>query len=76
MHWMCKEKEKSIECVLSEWSKLAQNQHNSRPNKEADVVHWSLCHKYGLQCTSITMYEHYGRLARPASLGMGSVALH
>ena len=57
---MCKEKEESIGHVLSEYTKLAQTQYKSRHNRVADVVHWNLYHKYGLQCTS-RWYKHYGR---------------
>ena len=46
-------------------SKSSNDNNNNNNNKSghdrvADVVHWSLCHKYGLQCTS-KWYEHYGR---------------
>ena len=57
---MCKEKEESVGHVLSECTKLAQTQYKSRHDRVADVMHWSLCHKYEPQCTS-KWYEHYGR---------------
>ena len=51
---MHKEKEESIGHVLlvSEFTKLAQTQYKSRHDGVADVVHWSLCHKIGLQSAS------------------------
>ena len=55
---MCKQEE-SVRHVLSECTKLAQTCYKSRHHRVADVVRWSLCHKYGLQCTR-TWYEHHG----------------
>ena len=46
---MWKEKEESVGHILIECTKLAQTKYKSRHDRVADVVHWSLCHKYGLR---------------------------
>ena len=50
---MCKEKDESIGRIPSECSELAQTHCKSKHDRVADVVHWNLCHKHGLQ------YEYY-----------------
>ena len=56
---MCKQKKESVGHVLSECSEFAQTQYKSRHDRVADVVHWSPCRKYGLQCAT-RWYGHYG----------------
>ena len=57
---MCKNKDETVGHLLSECSKLAQTEYKNRHDKVANVVHWSLCKKYGLQCAE-KWYEHQGK---------------
>ena len=45
---MCNEKEETIFHILSECPKLAQSEYKKRHDKVAQLVHWSLCMRYGL----------------------------
>ena len=54
---MCNEKEETIFHILSECPKLAQSEYKKRHDKVAQLVHWNLCIRYGLEHKR-NWYEH------------------
>ena len=45
---MCNEREETIFHILSECQKLAQTEYKKRHDKVAQLVHWNLCKRYGI----------------------------
>ena len=45
---LCKEKEESVDHLVSTCSKIAQTDYKERHNKVATMLHWNLCKKYHL----------------------------
>ncbi len=45
---MCKDKDETVNHLLSECSKLAQREYKRRHDNVANVIHWSLCKKHDL----------------------------
>ena len=54
---MCNEREETTFHILSECSKLAQNEYKKRHDKVAQLVHWNLCKKYELKYAK-NWYDH------------------
>ena len=54
---ICNEKEKTIFHILSECPKLAQSEYKKCHDKVAQLVHWNLCKRYGLDHKR-NWYEH------------------
>ena len=45
---LCKEKNETIDHLISSCSKIAQTDYKERHNKVASMLHWNLCKKYHL----------------------------
>ena len=45
---LCKEKDETIDHLISSCSKIAQTDYKERRNKVASMLHWNLCKKYHL----------------------------
>ena len=43
---LCKEKNKTIDHLISLCSKIAQTDYKERHNKVASMLHWNLCKRY------------------------------
>ena len=54
----CKEKDETINHIVSECSALAQHQYKKRHDTVAKALHWSLCKKYQINCSD-KWYEHH-----------------
>jgi len=46
---MCNERDETTFHILSECSRIAQTEYKKRHDKLAQLVHWNLCKRYGLQ---------------------------
>ena len=53
----CNQKDKTINCIASEYPTSAQNQYKKRHDTVARAVHWNLCKKYQIPCSN-KWYEH------------------
>ena len=53
----CKDKDETINHIVSECPALAQNQYKKRHDTVAKALHWSLCNKYQISCSN-KWYEH------------------
>ena len=53
----CNVKDETINHIVSECSALAQNQYKKRHDAVAKTLHWSLCRKFKIECSS-NWYEH------------------
>ena len=54
---MCKNKDETVSHIISECSKIAQNEYKNRHDRVATAVHWGLCKKYQLPHTN-NWYDH------------------
>ena len=54
---LCKEKEETIDHLVSACSKIAQTDYRDRHNKVASMLHWNLCKKYQLPAAD-KWWEH------------------
>lgn len=54
---LCKEKEETIDHLVSACSKIAQTDYKERHNKVASMLHWNLCKKYHLPAAD-KWWEH------------------
>ena len=54
---LCKEKEESIDHLVSSYSKIAQKDYKERPNKVVTMLHWNLYKKYHLRAAD-KWWEH------------------
>ena len=54
---LCKEKEETVDHLVSTCSKIAQTDYKERHNKVASMLHWNLCKKYHLPAAD-KWWEH------------------
>ena len=54
---LCKEKEETVDHLVSACSKIAQTDYKDRRNKVASMLHWNLCKKYHLPAAD-KWWEH------------------
>ena len=54
---MCNKAEETIFYIVSECSKMAQTEYKGRYDQLANVIHWDLCKKRGVQVTA-KWYDH------------------
>jgi len=54
---LCKEKEETVDHLVSTCSKIAQTDYKERHNKVASMLHWNLCKKYHLPAAE-KWWEH------------------
>ena len=54
---LCKEKEETVDHLVSACSKIAQTDYKDRHNKVASMLHWNLCKKYHLPAAN-KWWEH------------------
>ena len=54
---LCKEKDETIDHLISSCSKIAQTDYKERHNKVASMLHWNLCKKYHLPASD-KWWEH------------------
>ena len=54
---LCKEREETVDHLVSSCSKIAQTDYKERHNKVATMLHWNLCKKYGLTAAE-KCWEH------------------
>jgi hypothetical protein len=54
---LCKEREETVDHLVSACSKIAQTEYKARHNKVATMLHWSLCQKYNLPAAD-KWWEH------------------
>ena len=54
---MCNERDETVFHILCECSKMAQTDYKKRHDKVAQLVHWNLCRRYGVQHAK-NWYEH------------------
>ena len=55
---LCKEKDETIDHLISSCSKIAQTDYKERHNKVTSMLHWNLCKKYHLPASE-KWWEHY-----------------
>jgi len=52
---LCKEKDETVDHLVSCCSKIAQTDYKERHNKVATMLHWNICKKYGFAtCNNVT----------------------
>jgi hypothetical protein len=54
---LCKEKEETVDHLVSACSKIAQTDYKERHNKVASMLHWNLCKKYNIPAAD-KWWEH------------------
>jgi hypothetical protein len=54
---LCKDKEETVDHLISACSKIAQTDYKERHNKVASMLHWNLCKKYHLPAAD-KWWEH------------------
>ena len=54
---LCKEKDETIDHLISSCSKIAHTDYKERHNKVASMLHWNLCKKYHLTASE-KWWEH------------------
>ena len=54
---LCKEKDETVDHLVSCCSKIAQTDYKERHNKVATMLHWNICKKYGFAASN-NWWEH------------------
>ena len=49
---LCGDKEETINAIINEYSKLAQNDYNSRHDWVGEMIHWEMCKKFKFDLTN------------------------
>ena len=49
---MCEDRDKTVNHIISECSKLAQREYKTRDNTVGKVIHWKLCKKFNFHHTT------------------------